>query len=178
MAERSPVETAFSAYLGGLAATARALREEASATLERGARQAAELGWSQRRIAAALGRSQPEIKRLLDRSAAADPPPRVPARNEPTPMLDVVLRERRDEVVATAARHGARNVRVFGSVAAGADTPESDVDLLVDIDEGVGLLRLSALQLELEQVLGRAVDVVPERSLRDEVRATVEAIPL
>jgi len=178
MEEESAVEAAFGAYLGGLAATARALRDEASATLERGARQAADLGWSQRRIAAALGRSQPEIKRLLDRSTASDPPSRVSTRDEPTPMLDVVLRQRRDEVVATAARHGAHNVRVFGSVAAGRDTPESDVDLLVDVDDTVGLMRLSALQLELEQILGRVVDVVPERSLRDEVRATVEAIPL
>ncbi len=177
MVDDSSVETAFREYLGGLSARAEALRAEASESLERGARQAAALGWSQRRIAEALGRSQPEVKRLLGR-AAVDASPGMLANDGPASMLDEVLRRRRDAVVATAARHGARNVRVFGSVAAGRDTPESDVDLLVDVDDTVGLMKLSALQLELEEVLGRAVDVVPERSLRPDVRATVQAIPL
>ncbi len=178
MVEGSSVEAAFEAYLGGLATRARALRDEASATLERGARQAAELGWSQRRIAAGLGRSQPEIKRLLDRSAEPGAAAKVEASAGPTTVLDTVLRGKRDAVVSAAARHGAGNVRVFGSVATGTDTPESDVDLLVDVDDTVGLMGLAALQLELEEILGRAVDVVPERSLRPEVRATVQAIPL
>lgn len=178
MVEKSAVEATFQTYLGGLASKARALRDEASATLERGARQAAELGWSQRRIAGALGRSQPEIKRLLDRSGESDATPRPVLRAESLSVLDLVLRERRDAVVAAAARHGAGNVRVFGSVAAGVDTPDSDVDLLVDIDDTVELMGLSALQVELEKILGRPVDVVPERSLRPDVRATVQAIPL
>jgi uncharacterized protein len=92
--------------------------------------------------------------------------------------LMLLLRERRDEIVAVAARHGARNVRVFGSVARGEETTESDVDLLVDLDPGVGLFTISALEVELEELLGRRVDVVIARALRESVAATVEAIPL
>ncbi|MFC7025740.1 nucleotidyltransferase family protein [Promicromonospora thailandica] len=94
------------------------------------------------------------------------------------PLLTLLLREQRDEVIEIAARHGARNVRVFGSVARGEDTEESDVDLLVDLDPGVGMFALGALEAELEEVLGREVDVVIARALRENVAATVEAIPL
>ena len=69
MGEESSVERAFRTYLGGLPGRAEALRTEARETLERGVRQAAAMGWSQRRIAEALGRSQPEVKRLLDPEA-------------------------------------------------------------------------------------------------------------
>lgn len=181
MAEESVVERAFEEYLGALTDRADALRAEAREMLERGVHQAAALGWSQRRIARALGRSQPEVKRLLDRSAGAGAGA---ARVDDVEtggrisVLDDVLRRRRDAVVDAAARHGARNVRVFGSVASGTDSAESDVDLLVDLDDDVGLLALGALQVELEAILGRPVDVVPERSLRPAIQATVEAIPL
>ncbi|WP_454860737.1 nucleotidyltransferase family protein [Promicromonospora soli] len=94
------------------------------------------------------------------------------------PLLTLLLRDRRDQVVEVAARHGARNVRVFGSVARGEDTAESDIDLLVDLDPGVGLFALGALEVELEELLGREVDVVIARALRESVAATVEAIPL
>nr|WP_216077342.1 nucleotidyltransferase domain-containing protein [Isoptericola sediminis] len=93
-------------------------------------------------------------------------------------VLDLVLRQHRDEVVDVAARHGVRNVRVFGSVASGDDRPDSDVDLLVDVDDGVGLFALGRLEAELKGILGRRVDVVPERSLRSAVGDTVVAIPL
>ena len=140
------------------------------------------MGWSQRRIAEALGRSQPEVKRLLDRSRSDMAPEGAPRGSgkvrDPGGILDDVLRRRRDAIVEAAARHGARNVRVFGSVAAGTNTAASDVDLLVDLDEGTGLMSLGALQVELEQMLGRSVDVVPESSLRPAVRVTIEAIPL
>ncbi len=92
-------------------------------------------------------------------------------------VLDELL-SRRDAVVDVAARHGARNVRVFGSVATRTDTADSDVDLLVDLDDGVGLMALGTLQVELEQLLGRPVDVVPARSLRPAVRAALVLIPL
>jgi catechol 2,3-dioxygenase-like lactoylglutathione lyase family enzyme len=58
------------------------------------------------------------------------------------------------------------------------DDLESDVDLLVDLDPGVGLFALGALQTELEEMLGRDVDVVVARALRESVAATVDAIPL
>lgn len=176
--EASAVERALAAHLASLAERADGLRAEASRTLEHGVRQASDFGWSQRRIARALGRSQPEVKRLLDRSAPESTDLRTTSDQSGQSVLDDVLRRRRDEVVAAAARHGARHVRVFGSVAAGADGPESDVDLLVDLDEGVGLVSLAKLELELTQILGRPVDVVPERSLRPAVRESVRAIPL
>ncbi|MCB7136043.1 nucleotidyltransferase domain-containing protein [Cellulosimicrobium marinum] len=173
----SGVEAAFRQYLGALGDRAEHLRHEARTTLERGARQAADLGWSQRRIADAIGRSQPEVKRLLDRATASDEAPPGRTRDHLS-VLDEVLGLRRDAIVDTAARHGVRNVRVFGSVASGTETADSDVDLLVDLDDGVGLMRLGALEVELEALLGRPVDIVPEVALRPEVRATVTAIPL
>ena len=90
------------------------------------------------------------------------------------------LRRHRRAVIDAAARRGAGNVRVFGSIARGEDTPSSDVDLLVDLDEGVGLVALIALEQDLAALLGADVDLVPASSLkpalRDEVLA--QAIPL
>jgi predicted nucleotidyltransferase len=70
------------------------------------------------------------------------------------------LRERRDEILRIAAARGARNVRVVGSVARGEAVPGSDVDLLVDLDAGRDVLDLSGLILDLEEALGRRVDVL------------------
>jgi uncharacterized protein len=90
------------------------------------------------------------------------------------------LRQRRKKVLAIVALHGASNVRVFGSVARGEDTSESDIDLLVDLAPGTGLVSLGGLERELERTLGVAVDVVPSDSLRPKLQAEVEAeaIPL
>ncbi|WP_278236051.1 nucleotidyltransferase domain-containing protein [Isoptericola sp. AK164] len=174
--EESAVEHAFADYLAGLGSRADDLRAEASRTLERGVRQAHDLGWSQRRIARSLGRSQPEVKRLLGRAVASEAVALTEAGG--SSMLDAVLRQHRDDVVDAAARRGVRHLRVFGSVASGEDGPESDVDLLVDVDDGVGLFALGALEAELSAILGRPVDIVPEQSLRPAVRASVVAIPL
>ena len=90
------------------------------------------------------------------------------------------LRRQRDEIVTLAARRGAHNVRVFGSVARGEDTEDSDVDLLVDLADDVGLVDLIGLERELSQLLDRKVDVVPARALKPGVAtsALTEAIPL
>lgn len=90
------------------------------------------------------------------------------------------LRRRRQVIIETAARRGARNVRVFGSVARGEDTADSDVDLLVDLDRGVGVVGLAGLRRELIALLGVGVDVVPADSLKPRIREEVlaEAIPL
>ena len=71
-----------------------------------------------------------------------------------------------DEVRAIAAADGARDVRVVGSVARGTDGADSDVDLLVAFDPGVGLIAHAALVIELERLPGRKVDVPSERGLR------------
>ncbi len=75
----------------------------------------------------------------------------------------------------TAARYGARNVRVFGSAARGDERPGSDLDLLVDLDSGRTLLDLVALKQDLEDLLGRQVDVVTERALSPFIREAVLA---
>jgi predicted nucleotidyltransferase len=69
---------------------------------------------------------------------------------------------------------------VFGSVARGEDDPDSDIDLVVDLAHGTGLVGLATLQRELASVLGTSVDVAPSDSLRPAVRDAVEAeaIPL
>ena len=86
----------------------------------------------------------------------------------------------RDEIVRTALAHGARSVRVFGSYARGEAGPGSDLDLLVDFEPGRSLLDHAALQVELEALLGRPVDVASERGLRPRIRERVlsEARPL
>jgi predicted nucleotidyltransferase len=73
------------------------------------------------------------------------------------------LRERRREILSVAERRGARNVRVFGSVARGEASAESDVDFLVDMDPGRTVLDLSELILDLQEMLRRKVDVVEIR---------------
>lgn len=79
-----------------------------------------------------------------------------------------------------ARRHGVSRIRLFGSVARGQDTEDSDIDLLVDLPSEAGLFALMRLKHDLEEVLGCSVDVVPEQGLTDEVTAAVasEATPL
>lgn len=94
--------------------------------------------------------------------------------------LDELLRAKRQEIIQLASKHGAGHIRVFGSVARGEAGPESDIDLLVDLEPGRSLLDHAALILDLQQLLGRRVDVVTERGLRERVRRRVlaEAVPL
>jgi predicted nucleotidyltransferase len=90
------------------------------------------------------------------------------------------LRQQRRAILAAAARRRASNVRVFGSVARGDDTDDSDIDLLVDLADDVSLVGLIGLERELSQLLDRRVDVVPARGLKPVVarRALAEAVPL
>ena len=94
--------------------------------------------------------------------------------------MDGRLTTRRDEILRLAALHGARNVRVFGSVARGDARPDSDVDLLVEFEPGRGLLDLSKLLLDLQDLLNCKVDVVTAKSLHWSIRERVlqEAVPL
>jgi uncharacterized protein len=84
------------------------------------------------------------------------------------------VRRHRHDVVAAAAAHGVRNLRVFGSVARGQDRPDSDVDLIVDLPAGMSLFGLGRVQAELEAILGTRVDLVPAQDLKPGVRARVE----
>jgi hypothetical protein len=101
-------------------------------------------------------------------------------RGLPDTPLGRRLRRHRRAVIDTAARRGASNVRVFGSVARGDESEHSDVDLLVDLGTGVGLVALAGLAREIGEIVGVAVDVVPADSLKPGMREQVlaEAIPL
>ena len=94
--------------------------------------------------------------------------------------LNNLLKSRREEILSIAARHGARNVRVFGSVARGEDDDKSDIDLLVEFESGRSLLDHAGLWLELQDLLGCKVDVVSERGIKPRIRDRVlrEAVPL
>lgn len=90
------------------------------------------------------------------------------------------LESYRPEILRLAALHGARNVRVFGSVARGESREDSDLDLLVTLGEERSLLDLVGLKQDLEDLVHRSVDVVSDRALSPYTRARVlsEAIPL
>ena len=94
--------------------------------------------------------------------------------------INKAIQEKRDAILALAARHGARNVRLFGSVSRGEAGPQSDVDILVDLEPGRSLFDLGGLLMDLEDLLGRKVDVVTEKGLHWYIRDKVlkEAVRL
>ena len=94
--------------------------------------------------------------------------------------LLALLQADRDRIKQAAAQFGASSLRVFGSAARGQDDADSDVDVLVDLEPGRSLLDLAGLKLALEELLGRSVDVVTVRGLRERMRDRVlrEAVPL
>lgn len=155
-------------------------------------------GLSQRDLAAAAGTSQPAIaryesgrgepradtlERLLAACGATIATKQAQRRTERIPATGPkgrLLRRRRAHVLREAAEAGLVNVRVFGSVARGEDTDESDIDLLVDLGEDGDVLVLYELRDALAPILGRAVDVSCPEVLRPEIReaALAEAVPL
>lgn len=90
------------------------------------------------------------------------------------------LRQERAEIERIAARWGARNIRVFGSVARGEAGAQSDVDFLVHFDADRSLLDHGGLLMDLQELLGCEVDVVDEDAMRPRFRDRVlrEAVPL
>lgn len=91
-----------------------------------------------------------------------------------------VVDSKREDILRIAAQHGARNVHLFGSVARGEAGDDSDVDFLVEFEPGTSLLTHAGLIVALEDLLGRRVDVAPEKTSRDHVRERVlsEAVRL
>lgn len=94
--------------------------------------------------------------------------------------IEQLLSEKRDEIQHIAAKHGALNIRVFGSVARGEAGPESDIDLLIDVGAVTSSWFPAGLILDLEKLLGRRVEVVTEKALHPDLREQVlrEAIAL
>ena len=86
---------------------------------------------------------------------------------------DELLKEKRADILRIAAQHGARNVRLFGSVARGEARPDSDIDVLVEFEPGRTLLDRIGLMQDLEDLLGRKVDVVTEKALHRMIRQQV-----
>lgn len=153
-------------HIAASAREADALHARSRALLVAAAREGHAHGMTQREIAQAIGRSQPEVSRLLRFSG--------------TTPLGRRLTERRTEVLAIVRAHGGRDPHVFGSVATGADTDESDIDLLVTFPIAPSLIGIARLERELTAAVGVEVDVLPTCGLRPPMRNRIlkEAVPL
>ena len=94
--------------------------------------------------------------------------------------LNELIKQKREEILALAAKHGALNVRIFGSVARDEAGPESDVDFLIDLGPNRSPWFPGGLIVDLENLLGCKVDVITEKGLKKRIRDRVlqEAVPL
>jgi hypothetical protein len=94
--------------------------------------------------------------------------------------LQSLIEKYKDAILKAALRHGARDVRIFGSVARGDEIEQSDVDVLVNMEPGRSLFDMGGLLMELEQILGCKVDLVTEKGLKPRIRDRVlrEAVRL
>ena len=94
--------------------------------------------------------------------------------------IEELLTIKRRDILDIASHYGAYNVRVFGSVARGDVKDDSDIDFLVDLQQGRSLFDLGGLLMDLQALLHRKVDVITPAGLRPRIRSRVmkEAIPL
>ena len=137
------------------------LHERSRKMLVDSVRFGAAAGLTQRQISEAIGRSQPEVSRLL--------------RFHGHTPLGRLLASKRRPLLKLLASAGGKNVRVFGSVSRGEDKPGSDVDLLIDFIAPISLFSLSRLEVAAASIVGASVDVVPSSSLRLNLAETVRA---
>ncbi|MDU0348291.1 nucleotidyltransferase domain-containing protein [Actinomyces sp. MRS3W] len=139
---------------------------EARTRLVSAVRTAHQEGMTQAEIADRIGRSQPEVSRLL--------------RFHGTTPLARRLRASRSEVIKRVKEAGGSHIRVFGSVATGTEHEGSDIDLLFRMNRPMSLMDLARLEADLENILGVEVDIVPDSALAPYMRERVlqEAIPL
>ena len=133
----------------------------ARAELVRAVREASRQGLTQAQIAQLMGRSQPEVSRLLRFHGRGPLAPR--------------LRQHAREVRELIDHAGGSNVRVFGSVATGTEHAGSDIDLLFDMDTAMSLTELGVLERRLSELLGTHVDLIPASALRPDLRERVLA---
>ena len=140
--------------------------DAARAELVTAVRQAYAQGMTQSEIAAQIGRSQPEVNRLF--------------RFHGSTARARALREQSPRIRAAIKEAGGARVRVFGSTADGTERPDSDVDLLFDMRKPLSLMQLSTLEHELSALIGARVDLVPESSIRPDLRERIlqQAVPL
>lgn len=120
----------------------------------------------------AVNRIVAQFRRCLDRQSGAPGADGL--------AVTTALWQLRPEILRIAERHGARNVRVFGSVARGEADDASDIDFIVDLEPDRSLLDMGGLMMELRDLLGREIDVVTERGLNPRIRDRIlsEAVPL
>ena len=154
------------AELTAAAQTADDMHARSRAMLVDAVRVGAAAGLTQREIASAIGRSQPEVSRLLRFHGRT---PRARA-----------LASARTAVLRAIRSFGGRDAQVFGSVAAGTDTDESDIDLLVTFEHVPSLVTLARLERDLGRLTGVKVDVTPASHLPPHIsrRLEQEAVPL
>lgn len=88
-------------------------------------------------------------------------------------LLATLLQNKRAEILKLATKHGAKNVRVFGSLVRGEARPESDLDLLIELEPDRSILDRIGLKYDLEDLLGCKVDVVTEKGLHEVIRPSV-----
>lgn len=90
------------------------------------------------------------------------------------------IKSKREAILGIAKKYGATKLRVFGSMARGEERPESDLDIIVEMEKGSSLLDIIAIKQDIEELLGRKVDVVTEASISPYIRNTVlrEAVNL
>ena len=95
-------------------------------------------------------------------------------------MVDALLKTKRAEILRIAQSHGARNLRIFGSIARGDADEESDIDFLVEMEPGRSLLDLGGFLVDLESLLNRPVDVLTDQGIKGHLRDRIlrEAVPL
>lgn len=94
--------------------------------------------------------------------------------------IEQLLHEKRDDICSIAAKHGAYNIRIFGSAVRGEAGPDSDIDFLIDVSSTTSSWFPAGLILDLEEILGRRVEIVTEKALNPYIRDHVlrEATPL
>ena len=124
------------------------------------------------KVNAALAETQKQVRRNKHEQPLR--------KNEIAKPYAELLQAKRDEILRTAIKHGASNVRIFGSVARGEADAASDIDLLVDVEPGRTLFDLSELIFDLQELPGHDVDLVTEKGLNTRIRERVlkDAIPL
>lgn len=164
--DRSCYHRLMNARLADVARESDAAIRLARRELVRAVREAAAAGMTQAQIAVEIGRSQPEVSRLL--------------RFHGTTPLARRLRASRGEVLRVIGEAGGTKVRVFGSVARNEDGDGSDVDLVFAMGRPLSLMELGRLEDEVSAAVGVPVDLVPESSLRPAFRDRVlaDAVPL